>query len=41
MRNREDKKLQTDKPTDGWTDRQANSYVPPKQSFGGYKKINF
>ena len=33
MRNRADKKLRTD----GRTDRQADSYIPPKQSFGGYK----
>ena len=31
MRNRADKKLHTD--------RQADSYIPPEQSFGGYKKI--
>ena len=38
MRNRADKKLQTDRPTDGRTDRQADSYIPPKQSFGGIVK---
>ena len=32
MRNRVDKKLQTD----GRMDRQADSYIPHKQSFGGY-----
>ena len=40
MRNRADKKLQTDRRTDrrtdGQTDRQADSVIPPKQSFGGY-----
>ena len=30
MRNRADKKLQTDRRTDGWTDRQADSYIPPE-----------
>ena len=35
MRNRADKKLQTD----GRTDRQADSYIPHKQSFGGYNKL--
>ena len=39
MRNRANKKLQTDGRTDGRTDRQADSYIPPKQSFGGYKKV--
>ena len=43
MRNRADKKLQTDRRTDrrtdGRTDRQADSYIPPKQSFGGYKNF--
>ena len=33
MRNRADKKLQTD--------RQADSYIPPKQSFGGYNNQTF
>ena len=31
MRNRADKKLQTD----GWTDRQADSYIPPQTVLGG------
>ena len=37
MRNRADKKLQTD----GRTDRQADSYIyiPPKQCFGGIKTV--
>ena len=35
MRNRADKKLRTDRRTDGLTDRQTDSYIPPKQSFGG------
>ena len=36
MRNRADKKLQTDRWTDGPTERQADSYILPKQSFGAY-----
>ena len=34
MRNRADKKLQTDRRTDP----QADSYILPKQSFGGYNE---
>ena len=39
MRNRADQKLQTDRrtdgPTDRLTDRQANSYIPPQTEFWG------
>ena len=38
MRNRADKKLQIDRQTDRPTNRQADSYILPKQSFGRYKK---
>ena len=39
MRNRADKKLQTDRWMDGQTNRQVSYYIPPKQSFfGGYNE---
>ena len=35
MRNRADKKLQTDRQTGGPTDRQADSYITPQTEFWG------